>query len=265
MATNPYVNKVVSNAQTLIDLTSDTVTPADVLAGVTFHDASGASQVGTAAAGKTIASVSQRIVPSGQTSVIVKGTARYTMDETMDYVWNFTKTIQSSDADITHWYWSYFSRSYGDDVRAIAVKNSSTPFYIAMSETTTVTEYADNYSWAQHLDGIYKVNGKTVVVATQDGTYEWTASDYIQSVNAAIDYANRTIQLTASLVDGTTEQSELINNIYEYSDAGIKSVAITSVEPVNPTGYQIVTDIYYTDGTSDTYTQPWPSADGGAY
>ena len=51
MANNPYVNKVVSDSQTLIDLTSDTVAPADVRAGVTFHDMSGAACVGTASGG----------------------------------------------------------------------------------------------------------------------------------------------------------------------------------------------------------------------
>lgn len=46
MASNPYVNKVVYGDDTLIDLTEDTVTPNDVLLGVTFHNAAGASQVG---------------------------------------------------------------------------------------------------------------------------------------------------------------------------------------------------------------------------
>lgn len=47
MANNPYVNKVQFGDETLIDLTSDTVTPDKVLQGVTFHDKSGAPQTGT--------------------------------------------------------------------------------------------------------------------------------------------------------------------------------------------------------------------------
>lgn len=47
MANNPYVNKVQFGNETLIDLTSDTVTPDKVLNGVTFHDKSGALQTGT--------------------------------------------------------------------------------------------------------------------------------------------------------------------------------------------------------------------------
>lgn len=46
MASNPYVNKVQFGDETLIDLTSDTVTPDKVLNGVTFHDRSGAEQQG---------------------------------------------------------------------------------------------------------------------------------------------------------------------------------------------------------------------------
>lgn len=45
---NEYVSKVVlSNGTTLIDLTGDTITPSDVLSGVTAHDKSGAPITGT--------------------------------------------------------------------------------------------------------------------------------------------------------------------------------------------------------------------------
>lgn len=42
-----YINKVIFGDQTLIDLTADTITPADLQSGVTAHDASGASIIGT--------------------------------------------------------------------------------------------------------------------------------------------------------------------------------------------------------------------------
>ncbi|MBP5596196.1 MAG: hypothetical protein J6Y02_12495 [Pseudobutyrivibrio sp.] len=41
------INKVVFGNQTLIDLTADTITPADLANGVTAHDASGAAITGT--------------------------------------------------------------------------------------------------------------------------------------------------------------------------------------------------------------------------
>ena len=45
------INKVVYGNQTLMDLTSDTVTEQDVAQGVTFHDASGELRTGSASGG----------------------------------------------------------------------------------------------------------------------------------------------------------------------------------------------------------------------
>jgi len=47
MANNQYINKVIFGNETLIDLTSDTITAADLANGVTAHDASGAPITGT--------------------------------------------------------------------------------------------------------------------------------------------------------------------------------------------------------------------------
>ena len=46
---NQYKNKIIYGDQTLIDLTSDTVTAASMLSGVIAHDASGATVTGTIA------------------------------------------------------------------------------------------------------------------------------------------------------------------------------------------------------------------------
>lgn len=55
---NQYVNKVEYGNDTLIDLTSDTVTAADLSNGVTAHDRSGAPIVGTGMGGHTIQNAS---------------------------------------------------------------------------------------------------------------------------------------------------------------------------------------------------------------
>ena len=47
MANNQYVNKVVINGVTKIDLTGDTITESNLASGVTAHDASGAPITGT--------------------------------------------------------------------------------------------------------------------------------------------------------------------------------------------------------------------------
>lgn len=55
MANNPYNNKIqLSDGTTLIDLTSDTVTAANLAQGVTAHDASGAPITGTMSGGGVI-------------------------------------------------------------------------------------------------------------------------------------------------------------------------------------------------------------------
>jgi len=48
MAQNPYVNKVqTADGSVIMDISSDTATPSDVLNGVTFHDRSGTPQTGS--------------------------------------------------------------------------------------------------------------------------------------------------------------------------------------------------------------------------
>lgn len=49
---NQYTNKVILGNETLIDLTNDTVTAADVASGVTFHLPNGQPSVGTASGGE---------------------------------------------------------------------------------------------------------------------------------------------------------------------------------------------------------------------
>ena len=48
MPNNKYINKVVINDTTLLDLTEDSVTPKTLVEGATAHDKSGAAITGTA-------------------------------------------------------------------------------------------------------------------------------------------------------------------------------------------------------------------------
>ena len=54
MASNPYVNKVVKDGTTLIDISSDTVSPSSLAQGYTAHDASGAQITGTMTGGSMV-------------------------------------------------------------------------------------------------------------------------------------------------------------------------------------------------------------------
>ena len=52
---NPYVNKVqLADGTTIIDISSDTITAADVSVGVTFHLGSGATGTGTLPNGNSL-------------------------------------------------------------------------------------------------------------------------------------------------------------------------------------------------------------------
>lgn len=54
MANNSYINKVEFDGRTLIDLTNDTVTPATLISGITAHDKSGVTIIGTYESGQSI-------------------------------------------------------------------------------------------------------------------------------------------------------------------------------------------------------------------
>lgn len=83
---NQYVNKVTANGQTLIDLTSDTVTPSALAEGYTAHDRSGAPITGTATGGSmvirdeqdshggTIRSITAGSVVTGTKAITANGT-----------------------------------------------------------------------------------------------------------------------------------------------------------------------------------------------
>lgn len=52
---NPYVNKVqLADGTTILDISSDTITAADVSVGVTFHLGSGATGTGTLPNGNSL-------------------------------------------------------------------------------------------------------------------------------------------------------------------------------------------------------------------
>ena len=75
MATNTYNSKVIFNGEVLMDLTGDTVTPSQLLKGITAHGANGAPITGTcdwdAATGDATATAAE--ILSGKTAY-VKGT-----------------------------------------------------------------------------------------------------------------------------------------------------------------------------------------------
>lgn len=81
MATNQYVNKVVYDGNTLIDLTTDTAVATDVLTGKFFHLASGQRVEGTCAfdSDTTDANATAGEILSGKTAYVNKNKVTGTM------------------------------------------------------------------------------------------------------------------------------------------------------------------------------------------
>ena len=67
-ADKPPVNKVMYGNNTLIDLTADTVTAADVASGKTFHLANGTQGIGTASAGASLGIIERHSTQSSTSS-----------------------------------------------------------------------------------------------------------------------------------------------------------------------------------------------------
>lgn len=78
---NEYKNKIIYNGDTLIDLTGDTVTAADLLSGVIAHDKSGATITGTCTydSDTTDANAAAAEVLSGKTAYVNKNKVTGTM------------------------------------------------------------------------------------------------------------------------------------------------------------------------------------------
>ena len=76
MANNPYVNKVVYGNQTIIDLSTDTLSSADqLMQGVVAHDRTGALITGTATGGIDGDNLGYGILASDVVGYAVVGTA----------------------------------------------------------------------------------------------------------------------------------------------------------------------------------------------
>lgn len=123
----PNVNKVIYGNDTIIDLTSDTVTPNDVLRGATFHDRSGTSQTGivdthtmtpTPNASLTLAdlrtAIASALTEGGINDDVVSAWAVGMWSNTMTYRVVYNGTIAVGDTGIGTW----ISDSEVEDLRA---------------------------------------------------------------------------------------------------------------------------------------------------
>lgn len=112
-------NKVIYDGTTLIDLTSDTVTPDTLLTGATAHDASGAQITGTATGGGDLSDITTNITgllkgAGGKVTQAEGGTDYATPDDAKAFVVTFTENTAgllkgtfSSDKTLAEIYAAY--------------------------------------------------------------------------------------------------------------------------------------------------------------
>ena len=161
MASNPYANKVTVNGSTILDLTSDTVSPEVLMQGYTAHDASGAPITGTASGGARIGTDTVSASGSYPTSISfdVEG-------EPLAFVVRSTTQISSSGS--TSYYYVIAVVYDGNDVTGTLFRIGST------RRTQNVTSgYSYTYSNGT-LTVRSSASSRSSTPGAFNGTYELT-------------------------------------------------------------------------------------------
>ncbi|MBQ6404226.1 MAG: hypothetical protein IJI27_10010 [Oscillospiraceae bacterium] len=211
MADNPYTNKVVYAGQTLIDLTGDTATAADVAQGKTFHLPSGAQAIGTAISFKPQIIVT---APTGSTVTATDGTTILTAAESggtwifdiPNYgTWTVTATLGAATASGTV------------SITEVKQYTMTLAYFAATLNITapsgsTVTVTKDGATVNTHT-----ATGSAVAVSVHEpGTYDITATSGSESASdtASITTDGQSVSVTLAFVniygvtwDGTATQS----------------------------------------------------------
>ena len=149
----PNVNKVVYGNDTIIDLTSDTVTPSDVLNSKSFHDASGTLRTGSADLSKYYST---------------DDTAETTLDDA-DYVPFYDTSATAKRKTL----WSNIKsvlKTYFDTVYAAisSLDGWTTTSQVQSDNTVTFTGLNDSYGYDLYCQN--KLLGISAMTKTGSGT-----------------------------------------------------------------------------------------------
>lgn len=282
MATNPYVNKVVIDSQTKLDLTGDTVAPADVRAGVTFHDLTGAPQVGTAVGGKTVASVAPASVVVGYTNVVATyetvcyDTTTFDTVTVREYEVSFGSGIQVDALDP-----EYFGMDLVQADRLNAQMTSADPrlygvapgSYVGTqgtlkSTTTKSGSAADTSAWLAGFRAFYggSVNAYPAKTNPSQSVYALTGTS--QNWPIAIDVDDE-FTVTVTRMDGTTQTitpNDPSDVDVDYNANGNEALVRAQCKSVTGTavygpGYLVT----YTDNTTETFAAASGDIADGSY
>lgn len=258
---NQYKNKVVVDGTTLIDLTADTVTAADVAQGKTFHLPSGAPATGTATGGAG-GSVYQDedgylvLAEDGSTPVTVEAlsvTANGTYTAPTGKAYSpVTVNVSGGGGDT----WSWMGRN---PVKlATMPKEHSTFRDLGVDQWTWSTSQstlraAQNY--ADSVSDINLIDYDVVVVQRVYVHYDYGDWTPVAAVSEAAFvgqcYGNTYYSNLSSLVTGTPSAASLGGGAtsfgeYHYTGSGVKSFSNS--------GYGVYTSMSPTPSNSGTYS-----------
>ena len=182
----PNVNKVVYGNDTIIDLTSDTVTPSDVLNSKSFHDASGTLRTGSADLSKYYST---------------DDTAETTLDDA-DYIPFYDTSATAKRKTL----WSNIKsvlKTYFDTVYAAITVTTSSSFQVGTTGWTSDTTSQSGVTLQKKsisLSHVYKSTPSVSIGASSGlpSTAEQTAYDLIKYVT--VDSAVPCLYLYATAV-----------------------------------------------------------------
>ena len=211
------VNKVDINGATVIDLTSDSVTPETLLQGATAHDASGAAITGTMVRGTELKIIVT--VTSGATVTATKGSMSVSGTAV-----NGTCTLIVPEAGT----WSVKATLNGQtsDTKSVSITDSYAVALTFFSATITVN--VDSGASVTLKKGGTTIatktsNGTAVFTVTETGEYTVTATKNGQTKSGSVNVVSGTTAYTLTLSFASVS-STLNNNewsvIKSVSDAG---------------------------------------------
>lgn len=250
---NPYVNKVVANGVTKLDLSADTVDAAHLLSGYTAHDRTGAAITGTATAGSG-GSVSQDangyIVLPPTSSGGGGGDSWSWMGKNPTKVLTFpAEHAKFSDTDFANWTWT----TSQTNLRAAQNYDAVTGCDKSLYDYVQVLQFYAHYEYE---------SGWTVVSALTDwafsGSY-FVSSSYANNV-ASVE--NETVNYYKMATSTSDYRSYYINaNGTKATSASASGLYISSMNSPSASGtfptYSITfkKPILYAVGSSTSFSQ----------
>lgn len=220
---NPYVSKVVLGNETLIDLTADTITAANLKSGVTAHDSSGTLITGTAA---ITVSDKKLIMPLGLITlpgvnpppVIVTGTFNFSPEEaseqtvTLAYSGNGYPIACAIVLDS-----GVYTASYTDTIAKYSIAQYfMTKTYITTAPTYTTSGDANMGAVAT----VYKSSDTTAATLTRTSkanTNTFSSSAAAASTTTCVRFKNKTtLSIYAGASSGTSRYGFFNGLAYRY-------------------------------------------------